>query len=67
MNVIHKIEDFLYNQIMGVPSHKRSDRTLSKYIFTLGELAQLSYMRLSKRLYLLLQSIVFFKVGSNLF
>jgi len=59
--IIKKIEVFLDDQILSIPSHTRSEKTLSRYIFTLGELAQIAYNKLDKKLYLLLQSVVFFQ------
>lgn len=43
-----------------------TEKTLSRYILTLGELVQLSYSRINKKLFLLLQCIVFFKVLLNI-
>ena len=48
-------------QILNIPTHTHSERTLSRHIFTLGEVAQLSYARLTNKLFLLLQCVVFFK------
>ena len=54
--------DFIISiQILNIPTHTHSERTLSRHIFTLGEVAQLSYARLTNKLFLLLQCVVFFK------
>lgn len=61
VDLIAKIEDLLTDQILNIPTHTHSEKTMSRHIFTLGEVGQLSYTRLTKKLYLLLQCIVFFK------
>jgi len=61
LELLANIEDLLTDQILEIHSHNHSEKTLSRYILTLGELVQLSYSRINKKLFLLLQCIVFFK------
>ncbi|XP_023339086.1 condensin-2 complex subunit D3 [Eurytemora carolleeae] len=65
VDMLLKIEDFLSEQILKIPTYKHSEKTISRYIATLGELAQLTSSRISKRLFLLIQSVVFFKHGQD--
>ena len=65
VGLLARIEDLLTDQILNIPTHMHSEKTVSRYLFTLGEIVQLSYTRTTRKLFLILQSIVFFRDGSG--
>jgi hypothetical protein len=51
-----------HDQNASLVTNSNSEERIKRIITTLGELAMLSYRRITHRLFLLLQSIAFFKV-----
>ncbi len=51
-----------HDQNASAVTNSNSEERIKRIITTLGELAMLSYRRITHRLFLLLQSIAFFKV-----
>jgi hypothetical protein len=56
-----------HDQNASLVTNSNSEERIKRIITTLGELAMLSYRRITHRLFLLLQSIAFFKVREQVF
>ena len=61
------IDEELTPRILKPEKEEAEDARMMRQIFTLGELAQICPHRVNKRLFLLMQSVIFQEVRKELF